>query len=64
MIRLLGLNKEPIVLLSQARLYTEKEISQSQIELLKSLKKDTKDILEKARDRLNKAFDIKLALPS
>ncbi|WP_019504160.1 dynamin family protein [Pleurocapsa sp. PCC 7319] len=50
-------------LLSQARLYTEKEISESQIELLTSLKKETKDILEKARDRLNKAFDIKLALP-
>ncbi|MGK7893805.1 MAG: dynamin family protein [Xenococcus sp. (in: cyanobacteria)] len=50
-------------LLSQARLYTEKEISTSQIELLKSLKKDTKDILEKARARLSKAFDVKLALP-
>ena len=50
-------------LLSQARLYTEKEISEAQIKLLQSLKKDTKDILEKARDRLNQAFDVKLALP-
>ena len=47
-------------LLSQARLYTEKEISSSQIELLQSLKQETKEILEKARDRLNKAFEVKL----
>ena len=50
-------------LLSQARLYTEKEISDSQKELSQSLKQETKDILEKARLRLNKAFDVKLALP-
>ena len=50
-------------LLSQARLYTEKEITRSQIKLLESLKLETKDILDKARDRLNKAFDVRLALP-
>ena len=50
-------------LLSQARSYTEEEIKISQSELLESLDKETKDILAKARNRLNETFDVELSLP-
>jgi GTPase Era involved in 16S rRNA processing len=50
-------------LLSQGRKYTEKEIELSQSELITSLAKETKNILENARKRLNKTFDLELSLP-
>ena len=50
-------------LLSQAKLYAEKEISISRKELLKSLEKETKEILEKAHQRLQKKFNIELSFP-
>lgn len=50
-------------LLSQAKLDTEKEISKSRRKLLQSLEKETKVILEKAHQRLQENFAVKLALP-
>lgn len=50
-------------LLSQAKSYAEKEISKSRRELSQYLEKETKDILEKAHQRLQEIFDVKLALP-
>lgn len=50
-------------LLSGMKHYTDEEIEITRQELIKTLENDTKDIIEKARDRLNKTFDIKLSLP-
>ena len=50
-------------MLFEARKYIEAEIKLSQTELGESLRKDTQDILEKARERLKKAFDVELSFP-
>jgi GTPase SAR1 family protein len=50
-------------LLSGMRNYTDEEIEKARQDLIHLLEKETKDIIEKARQRLNRTFDIELSLP-
>jgi GTPase Era involved in 16S rRNA processing len=50
-------------LLSGFRHYTEQEITKARQELIELLEKETKPIIEQARIRLGKKFDIDLELP-
>lgn len=50
-------------LLSAVKNSTDEEIEITRQELIKTLEKDTKDIIKKATDRLKKTFDIELSLP-
>ncbi|MBW4575902.1 MAG: dynamin family protein [Aphanothece sp. CMT-3BRIN-NPC111] len=50
-------------LLSKVREQTEKKIEQARQELMIFLEKETQPIIERARTRLNEAFNINLSLP-
>ena len=50
-------------LLSIVRRQTDKEIEQARTSLINILEKETKPIIEGAFQRLNEAFDVRLALP-
>ncbi|ERT08066.1 50S ribosome-binding GTPase family protein [Lyngbya aestuarii BL J] len=52
------------VIMSSVRKDAEQEVKQARTELTKSLEKETKPIIEKAKKRLNKTFDIDLDLPA